>query len=181
MVLPSQEIVSTHVCYSNKGICALLTQLSGRYIEKTMCTLPRDCTYSAAKLPSWLESILIIVSVYSEDPVIDSREDQPEWPWRASCRAAYRLQEFKEKKKLTGSRHFSSYLPFMSCIFALVGCTQSNEGSPSGRGAFTNPRLSPYDISTVCGYICKNYLIWDKLLQGTEYGTDNASSANLDP
>ena len=99
MVLPSQEIVSTHVCYSNKGICALLTQLSGRYIEKTMCTLPRDCTYSAAKLPSWLESILIIVSVYSGDPVIDSREDQPEWLWRASCRAAYGLQEFKEKKK----------------------------------------------------------------------------------
>ena len=98
MLLPSQEIVSTHVYYSNKGICALLTQLSGRYIEKTMRTLPRDCTYSAAKLPSWLESILIIVSVYSEDPVIDSREDQPEWPWRASCRAAYRLQEFKEKK-----------------------------------------------------------------------------------
>ena len=51
-VLPSQEIVNTPVCYSNKGICALLTQLSGRYNEKTMCTFPRDCTYSAAKLPS---------------------------------------------------------------------------------------------------------------------------------
>ena len=75
MVLPSQEIVSTHVCYSNKGICALLTQLSGRYIEKTMCTLPRDCTYSAAKPPSWSESILIILSVYTGDPVVDSRED----------------------------------------------------------------------------------------------------------
>ena len=40
MALPSQEIVNTQVCYSNKGICALLTQLSGRYNEKTMCTFP---------------------------------------------------------------------------------------------------------------------------------------------
>ena len=99
MLLPSQEIVSTHVCYSNKGICALLTQLSGRYIEKTMCTLSRDCTYSAAKLPSWFESILIILSVYSGDPVVESRKDQPKWLWRASCSAAYGLQEFKGKKK----------------------------------------------------------------------------------
>ena len=35
-------------------------------------------------------------------------------------------------------------------------------------GAFASPRLSLYDISTVRGYICKNCLIWDKLLQATE-------------
>ena len=98
MVLPSQEIVNTPVCYSNKGICALLTQLSRRYIEKTMCTFPRDCTYSTAKLTSWLESILKIVTVFSSDQVIESRRDQPEWLQRASCRAAYGLQELKKKK-----------------------------------------------------------------------------------
>ena len=131
MVLPSQEIVSTHVCYSNKGICALLTQFSGRYIEKTMCTLPRDCTYSAAKLPSWLESILIIVSVYSGDPVIDSREDQPEWLWRASCRAAYGLQEFKEKKKkLTGSRHLSFTSPLWVVFWRRLDAHNLMRGLP---------------------------------------------------
>ena len=136
MVLPSQEIVSTHVCYSNKGICALLTQLSGRYIEKTMCTLPRDCTYSAAKLPSWSESILIILSVYTGDPVVDSREDSQNDSGELLEVQLMDYRSLKEKKKLTGSRHLSFYFPFMSCIFALVGCTESNEGSPSGTGAF---------------------------------------------
>ena len=42
-------------------------------------------------------------------------------------------------------------------------------------------RLSPNDISTVRGYICQNYLIWDKSVQATESCTDNASCANLDP
>ena len=42
----------------------------------------------------------------------------------------------EKKKKLTGSRHLSSYLLFMSCVFALVGCTESIEGSPSSTGAF---------------------------------------------
>ena len=98
MVLPSQEIVNTPVCYSNKGICALLTQLSRRYIEKTMCTFPRDCTYSTAKLPSWLENILKIVTVFSSDQVIESRQDQPKWLWRASCRATDGWQEFKKNK-----------------------------------------------------------------------------------
>ena len=130
MVLASQEIVNTPVCYSNQGICALLTQPIRRYIEKTVCRFPRDCTYSAAKLPSWLESILIIVTVFIGDQVIESRQDQPEWLWRASCRAAYELQELKKKKKKLVPDIYP--LPFMSCILALVGCTQSNEGSPSG-------------------------------------------------
>ena len=100
-----------------------------------MCAFPRDCTYSAAKLPSWLESILIIVTVFSGDQVIESRQDQPEWLWRASCRAAYGLQELKKNKnknKTTPLVPDIYPLPFMSCILALVGCTQSNEGSPSG-------------------------------------------------
>ena len=182
MVLPSQEIVSTHVCYSNKGICALLTQLSGRYIEKTMCTLPRDCTYSAAKLPSWLESILIIVSVYSGDPVIDSREDQPEWLWRASCRAAYGLQEFKEKKKNSLVPDIYRFTSPLWVVFLLWLDTQNlMRGLPPICQCTSSLRVSPNDISTVRGYICKNYLIWDKLVQATESCTDNASCANLDP
>ena len=183
MVLASQEIVNSYVCYSNKGICALLTQSIRRYIEKTVCRFPRDYTYSAAKLPSWLESILRIVTVFIGDQVIESRQDQPEWLWRASCRAAYGLQELKKKKKKTKKQLVPDIYPlhFMSCILALVGCTQSNEGSPSGMWV----HLQAWDclcmISRQYVAICKNYLIWDTLLQATESCTDNTSCANLNP
>ena len=73
---------------------------------KRQCVHFRDYTYSAAKLPSWLESVLIIVTVFSGDQVIESRQDQPEWLWRASCRAAYELQELKKKKKNHWSQTF---------------------------------------------------------------------------
>ena len=137
-----------------------------------MCTFPRDCTYSAAKLPSWLESILIIVTVFSGDQVIESRQDQPEWLWRASCRAAYGLQELKKKKKLkqndlTGPRHLPSSLHELYFGFGWMN-TISWGVSLRYMGALASPRLSLYDISTIRGYICKNCLIWDKLLQATE-------------
>ena len=137
MVLPSQEIVNTHVCYSNKGICALLTQPIGRYIEKTVCRFPRDYTYSAAKLPSWLESILRIVTVFSGDQVIESRQDQPEWLWRASCRAAYELQELKKKKK----NHWSqTFILFPSWVVFWLWLDAHNLMS---------------GLPPVCGCICK--------------------------
>ena len=39
-VLPSQEIVNTPVCYSNKGICALLTQLSAGTTKRQCVHFP---------------------------------------------------------------------------------------------------------------------------------------------
>ena len=43
----------------------------------------------------------------------------------------YRSLKKKNTQTPTGPRHLSSFLPFMICIFALVGCAQSNVGSPS--------------------------------------------------
>ena len=67
----------------------------------------------------------------------------------------YRSLKKTKKKKTKKERLVPDIypLPFMSCILALVGCTQSNEGSPSSYvGVFASLRLSLYDIWTVRGY-----------------------------
>ena len=78
-------------------------------------------------------------------------------------------------------RHFSSSLPFMSCSFAWLDTQNLMRGLPPIYWCISSLRLSPNDTSTVRGYICKNYLIWAKLVEATESCTDNASYENLDP
>ena len=76
-----------------------------------------------------------------------------------------------------------SPLPFPLWVVFLFWLDRQNlmRGLPPIHRCISSLRLSPNDISTVRGYICKNYLIGDKLVQATESCTDNASCANLDP